>query len=74
MGSVFLSCGHEDHKKVMGWGLYTLDYGKDGDRCIIYGQYCTSCLYEQVVFAPDRTFFTYEDASWALEEEENSHG
>lgn len=65
-GKVFLTCGHEEPTKTVGWGLYTKEYNEFGRHCLAYGSYCVDCLAKQLREYPDETFFKYSDGYEAL--------
>ncbi len=71
MGGIILTCGHEDHKKHMGWPLYSLTYNEFGDKAIMYASYCTSCACSFLQTYPQETFLTWGEAECAFKEWEN---
>ena len=64
-GKIFLSCGHEDHKKPLGWGIYERDWDVDGET-LVYSTVCTSCFASTVLSKPEDCWLEYNEAWEAI--------
>lgn len=67
-GRVFLSCGHEDPDKTLGWAVHYADYSDEdlGKVVIVSGTYCSRCTAVRLLLRPENTWFDYEEAKEAI--------
>lgn len=68
MGKIYLSCGHEDLRKPLGWVAYTEEWCCDAiegyAKAINSGSYCTQCFAALVLQNPEKVWLT----NWEAEE------
>lgn len=62
MGEVFLTCGHTDPIKHLGWDVYMVEYGGPDGTELVYGSYCTNCFSNALLENTENVYLNYDEA------------
>jgi len=62
MGKVYLTCGHTDSVKELGWDVYIVEHGGPDGTELVYGSYCTECFVDYLQNNAENVYLNYNEA------------